>query len=59
MANEMCGTCKHGGKITGYDIYRKYRKGMPLIYCDKLKKEVREDDLCLEYETLSGKKPWK
>lgn len=58
MANEMCGTCKYGGKITGYFKYRKNRKGVPLIYCDKFKKSVREDDLCLHYETLSGKRPW-
>ncbi len=53
---EMCGSCRHSGKIVGYVQYRRFGQSLPILYCEKQKRPVPEDYLCLSYESPSGKK---
>ena len=49
---EQCGTCRHGGKVVAY----KDRRKKLVIWCDRKKKPVEVDDICVSYESWRGKK---
>ena len=52
----VCGTCRHSGKITGYIKYKRFGKSVAYLYCDRFRKGVRVDGLCVAWESESGKK---
>lgn len=51
-SKEICGTCRHGGKIIGYTTYGKDREIK--LRCEYWDKEVDMFDLCEKYKSESG-----
>lgn len=52
----VCTLCRHAGKIVGYVSYRRFGRSTALLYCERLKKPVRQDDVCIDWEDQHGKK---